>query len=147
MNNIKTNRRNALQAILSTGLLAGTAGIVASRHGEALIGLLPQPSIANAPAAVMFVTSDTAALSRPQGGAINSFSVRDWCIDNNVEYRKYNKDADMFQVSGWVRDMHRVGVEFGAPCLVVVDRKGRGRAFNIPSGSHETIELLKKVMA
>lgn len=145
--NMSQSRRNALQAILSTGLLAGAAGIGVTRHKDALIDLLPDLDKIGGPAAVMFVTSDTGALSRSQGGALNSFSVRDWCIDNNVQYRKYNKNADMFQVADWVREMHRVGVLYGAPCMVVIDRNGRGRAYHVPEGSAKTIKLLKKVMA
>ncbi len=147
MSDVKANRRNALQMIASVGLLGGAAGIGLYRHREALSDLLPEFNYVDAPAAVLFVTDDTVALSRSQGGSLNSFSVRDWCMANNVEYRKYRKDSDMFQVREWVRDMHEFGVKFGAPCMVTVDRDGRGRAYRIPEGSAKTIELLKKVMA
>ena len=144
---LNKSRRDAQQAMLSTGLLAGAAGIGVARNKDALIALLPDLDRLDGPAAVMFVTDDSVQLSRPQGGAINSWTVRDWCVDNNVQYRKYREDSDMFQVSYWAREMHKVGLLYGAPCMVTIDRNGRGRAYSVPSGSAKTIELLKKVMA
>lgn len=141
----KASRRNAVKTALSLGFLAGTAGMVGYGNREALSRLVTPPNKINGKPCVMFVTGDTSGLSRSQGGALNSASVRDWAIANNIEYRRYSKDADMFQTSGWVRKMHSVGVLFGAPCMVTVDHSGRGRAWKIPSGSVESIKLLSEV--
>ena len=141
----KTSRRSAVKTVLSLGFLAGTAGMVGYGNREALERLVtPLDKIGGKPC-VMFVTGGTGLLSRSQGGALNSAFVRDWAIANNVEYRRYSKVADMFQTDGWVREMHAVGVSFGAPCMVTIDHAGRGRAWQIPSGSVETIKLLSEV--
>jgi len=144
--NAKFSRRSTLQAILSGALLVGSAGIVAKETTN-LFDRTGSDKDTAAPAAVMFVTKDDAPLSRKQGATMNSFFVRGWCEQNSVEYRKYKVDSDMFQVRQWVKDMHRVGVRFGAPCLVVVDRDGAGSVYNIPNGSEETLELLRRIFA
>ena len=142
--NQELNRRSTLQAILSSALLAGTGGMIVRETGMLQdIGRIDEKP----PAAVMFVTKDDAPLSRKQGAAMNSFFVRGWCEKNGVEYRRYNESADMFQVRQWVRDMHRTGVEFGCPCLVVVDRDGSGSVYSVPNGSAPTLELLRRIFA
>ena len=144
--NARVSRRATLQAILSGALLVGTAGMVAKETTNIFDKTVNDKDTA-APAAVMFVTKEDAPLSRKQGSAMNSFFVRGWCEQNNVEYRKYKDDSDMFQVRQWVKDMHRVGVSFGAPCIVVIDREGAGAAYNVPNGSEETLELLRRIFA
>ena len=144
--NTKVSRRSTLQAILSGALLVGTAGMVAKETTN-LFDHTGSNEDEKPPAAVMFVTKEDAPLSRKQGAAMNSFFVRGWCEQNNVEYRKYKDDSDMFQVRQWVKDMHRVGVRFGAPCIVVVDRDGAGSVYNVPNGSEETLELLRRIFA
>ena len=146
MNDTKVNRRASLQAILSGALLVGTAGIITKETTNLFDRTVTDKDTA-APAAVMFVTKDDAPLSRKQGAAMNSFFVRGWCDQNDVEYRKYKDDSDMFQVRQWVKDMHRIGVRFGAPCLVVVDRDGAGSVYNVPNGKEETLELLRRIFA
>jgi len=127
-------------------LLVGSAGIVAKETTN-LFDHTGVNEDEKPPASVMFVTKDDAPLSRKQGAAMNSFFVRGWCEKNGVEYRKYKVDSDMFQVRQWDKDMHRVGVRFGAPCLVVIDRDGAGSVYNVPNGSAETLELLRRVFA
>jgi hypothetical protein len=144
--NAKVSRRSTLQAILSGALLVGSAGMIVSETTN-LLDHTGTNEDEKPPAAVMFVTKDDAPLSRKQGAAMNSFFVRGWCEQNDVEYRKYHNDSDMFQVRQWVKDMHRVGVRFGAPCLVVIDRDGAGSVYNVPSGSKETLELLRRIFA
>ena len=142
--NEKLSRRSTLQAILSGALFVGSAGIIVKENNLLQdVGNKDEKP----PAAVMFVTKEDAPLSRKQGAAMNSFFVRGWCEQNDVEYRKYKDDSDMFQVRQWVKDMHRVGVRFGAPCLVVIDRDGSGSVYNVPSGSKETLELLRRIFA
>lgn len=141
----KTSRRNALQNILSIGFGLGAVGVIGYGNREALTGLLPSFNTVGGPSAIMFIHNDREGLSRSQGGSLNSASVRDWAIANNIQYRRYHQDADTFQLEGWARKMHSVGVEFGSPCMVTVDRGGRGRAWKIPSGSQETIKLLMEV--
>ncbi len=143
--NKQLNRRSTLQAILSGALFAGSAGMIVRENKELFQDIGDDKE--KPPAAVMFVTDDNSPLSRKQGAAMNSFFVRGWCEKNGVEYRRYNKDSDMFQVRQWVRDMHRTGVEFGCPCLVVIDREGAGYAFSVPNGSAPTLELLRRVFA
>ena len=145
-NSTKVSRRSTLQAILSGALLVSSAGIITKETTNIFDKTVNDKDTA-APAAVMFVTKEDAPLSRKQGAAMNSFFVRGWCEQNNVEYRKYKDDSDMFQVRQWVKDMHRVGVRFGAPCIVVVDRDGAGSVHNVPNGSEETLELLRRIFA
>ena len=144
--NAKLNRRSTLQAILSGALLVGSAGMIVNETTNLLDHTGEKPD-EKPPAAVMFVTKEDAPLSRKQGAAMNSFFVRGWCEQNDVEYRKYKDDSDMFQVRQWVKDMHRTGVRFGAPCIVVIDREGAGSVYNVPNGSGETLELLRRVFA
>ena len=141
----KTSRRDSLRTILSLGFLAGTAGVVGYGNREGLRRLVTPANRIHGKPCVMFVTGGTGRLSRSQGGSLNSASVRDWAIANNIEYRRYRKDADTFQIESWARKMHDVGVAFGAPCMVTIDHSGRGRAWEIPSGSVETIKLLQEV--
>ena len=146
VNATKVSRRSTLQAILSGALFVGSAGIITKETTNLFDRTINDKDTA-APAAVMFVTKDDAPLSRKQGAAMNSFFVRGWCEQNDVEYRKYKDNSDMFQVRQWVKDMHRVGVRFGAPCIVVVDRDGAGSVYNVPNGSEETLELLRRIFA
>lgn len=141
----KPTRRAALQTILSVGLGVSAVGIAAYGQRESLSGLLPSLDNVGGPAAIMFVHSGGNTLTRAQGGSLNSATVRDYAIANNIQYRRYHRDADTFQLESWVRKMHSVGVEFGAPCLVTVDHNGRGRAWQIPEGSAETIKLLEGI--
>jgi len=143
--NEKLSRRASLQAILSGALLVGSAGMIASENKHLFQDVNSKDE--RPPAAVMFVTKKDAPLSRKQGAAMNSFFVRGWCEQNDVEYRKYKVDSDMFQVRQWVKDMHKTGVRFGAPCLVVIDRDGAGSVYNVPNGSTETLELLRRIFA
>ena len=141
----KPTRRSVLKSVLSASLLAGTAGMICYGNRDALKDILTPDGKINGRPCVMFVTGDSGRLSRSQGGALNSASVRDWAIANNIEYRRYSREADTFQLESWARKMHSIGVAFGSPCMVTVDRQGRGRAWNIPSGSTETIKLLSEV--
>lgn len=141
----KPTRRAALQSILSVGFGLGAVGVVGYGQREALSGLLPSFDNVGGPSAIMFVHSGTKGLTRPQGGSLNSATVRDWAVRNNIQYRSYHKNADTFQLEGWARKMHTVGVEFGAPCLVTVDHNGRGRAWKVPAGSAATIQLLEVI--
>jgi hypothetical protein len=141
----KVSRRESLRAAIRLGFLAGTGGLVMYHNRDALSRIVkPSGKISDKPC-VMFVTGNTSLLSRSQGGALNSASVRDWAIANNIEYRRYREDADTFQLETWARAMHQIGLDFGAPCMVTVDQEGRGRAWKIPSGSIETIKLLSEV--
>ena len=141
----KMSRRDSLRAAIRLGFLAGTGGLVLYSTRDALRRIVkPSGKIIDKPC-VMFVTGSTSHQSRSQGGALNSASVRDWAIANNIEYRRYREDADTFQLETWARAMHQIGLDFGAPCMVTVDRNGRGRAWKIPSGSIETIKLLSEV--
>jgi len=143
----RVSRRDSLRAAIRLGFLAGTGGLVLYHNRDALSRIVkPSGKIGDKPC-VMFVTGDTSLLSRSQGGALNSASVRDWSIANNIEYRRYREDADTFQLETWARAMHQIGVDFGAPCMVTVDREGCGRAWKIPSGSIETIKLLSEVFS
>jgi hypothetical protein len=144
--NARFSRRSTLQAILSGALFVGSAGMIVGETTN-LLDRTGTNEDEKPPAAVMFVTKDDAPLSRKQGAAMNSFFVRGWCEQNDVEYRKYHDDSDMFQVRQWVKDMHRVGVRFGAPCLVVIDRDGAGSVYNVPSGKDATLELLRRIFA
>ncbi len=141
----KPTRRAALQSVLSIGLGLGAVGIAGYTQREALSGLLPSLDNVGGPSAIMFVHTGGNTITRAQGGSLNSATVRDWVISRNIQYRCYHRAADTFQLEGWARKMHAVGVEFGAPCLVTVDRSGRGRAWKIPAGSADTIKLLSEV--
>ena len=144
------SRRLGLQGILSLGFLAAAGGIAATRYKEDLLDMLPElPSFtpdskSDTPAAVMFVLDNSVKISREQGQANNSQLVRETCDKLGVEYRRYSHDADLFQEESWARVMQSIGREFGAPCLVIVDRKGRGKAMVIPTGVEAVVRLLEK---
>ena len=143
------SRRLGLQGILSLGFLAGSGGLGLWRHrrsvSEGLVSLLPDFTPEHGFPCLMWVLDPEKALSRSQGAASNSTIVSKWCVDNNVDYRRYRSDANMIQCSDHIRSLHRLGVEFGSPCLVVCDHNGRGRAYQIPEGTDATLDLLREV--
>ena len=129
----KPTRRAVLQSVLSVGLGLGAVGVAGYTQRESLSGLLPSLDNTGGPSAIMFVHSGGNTLTRAQGGSLNSATVRDWASANNIQYRRYHRDAYTFQLEGWARKMHAVRVEFGAPCLVTGDRSGRGLAWKLPA--------------
>lgn len=143
------SRRLTLQGSLSTLILGASAGLGVWRHriglSEGLVSLLPDVEPKHGFPCVMWVLDAEKPLSRPQGAASNSVIISKWCVDNNVDYRRYRADANMVQTSDHVRALHRLGVEFGAPCLVTCDVNGRGRAWEIPEGTNATLALLSEV--
>ena len=143
-------RRLGVQGIASLGFVAASVGVAGYRHtdGSAILekflgffqGGTPSEQT---PPAIMFVLDPKGKLTNPQGQAASSMIIREWCDKVGVEYRRYRFDADLFQEDKWVRNCQSVGREFGAPCLVIVDKDGRGRAVAIPQGVEPTIRLLE----
>lgn len=145
----KVSRRLGLQGMLSLGFLVGSGGLGLWRHriglSEGLVSILPDFKPKHGFPCLMWVLDAEKPLSRSQGAASNSTIISKWCVDNNVDYRRYRADANMVQCSDHVRALHRLGVSFGAPCLVTCDANGRGRAWEIPQGTEATVKLLREV--
>jgi hypothetical protein len=145
----KVSRRWGLRAV--TGALLATAlGVACWRQSPAIIDLYddvlgPDSETEQRPPALMFVLDGDNGLTRQQGQAAASMLVREWCDKHGIEYRRYQHNADLFQETSWCREMQSFGREFGVPCIVVVDRDGRGKTTTIPPGVEPTLRLLELV--
>ena len=138
-------RRAALVNLLSGGMIIASAGVAGWRQRERFSwDWLPSVN-GNTFPCVIWVLDPSKELSRKQGAASNSTIISEWCVKHDVDYRRYRADANMIQVDAHVRALHKYGCDFGAPCLVTCDRKGRAKAHFIPQGTEETLGLLREV--
>lgn len=133
----KANRREAL-TVLAKGtvlsLFAG-AGYVAGKNHADHIELIAEP-------AVMVVTKDGKRVSHGQGQVVNSTALHNACKSLGLKFRSYKDSSDLFQEEEWVRQMHRQALDFGCPCIVIVDASGVGKCYEIPQTISEALSLI-----
>ncbi len=146
----KVSRRVGLQGILSLGLIAGTAGLVGWRKRDEIMDMvpdfMPRPSDDKASRpAVMFVIDNNDDITNGQGQVNNSMIVRDLCDRLGVEYRRYNWDADLFQETSFIREMHSIGNKYGPSCMVTIGRDGRGSCQDIPKDVPTAVKLIDRM--
>ncbi len=132
------NRRALLENLGKGALLAGFYGA-----GYGLSKGFDKEDETIQPAAVMIVLEDGKPLSKGQGIVINSVKFKHWCLLSKYEFRMYKADADLFQEEEWVKKMHKHGLDYGAPCLVVVEKDGSGRCYSIPNSLEDAYDLIK----
>jgi len=133
----KSNRREVLEIITSVGLstLFAGAGFVAGKNRADHIELVAEP-------AVMVVTKDGEKISHGQGQVDNSTALHNACRDLGLRFRSYKDTSDLFQEDEWVREMHRQALDFGCPCIVVVDYSGVGKCYKIPQSISDALLLI-----
>lgn len=131
------NRRSLLETLGKGALLAGFYG-TGFAFGK---GSIKEEEIIQPPA-VMVVLEDGKPLKKGQGIVINSVMFKNWCVASGYEFRMYKSDDDLFQEEEWVKQMHEQGVDYGAPCLVVVDKDGSGRCYSIPNSLADAYRLI-----
>ena len=135
----RKNRREAL-AVLAKGtvlsLFAGAGYVAGKNHRTESGDYVPVP-------AVMIVMRDGVKISEGQGQVVSTTAIAKQCREYGVKYRMYNVNDNLFQEEGWAKKMHQDGAEFGYPCIVIVDRDGRGSCQIIPDSIEEALKLVE----
>ncbi len=125
--------------------LAGKASVLSLFYGGGLLvgkGVLKTDKKVVSPKAVMVVLGNKKPINKGQGQVVNSIVFPKACRKLGYEFRMYKEDADLFQEEEWVKQMHRQGVDFGCPCVVIVDAEGRGRCYAIPTSLKDALALI-----
>ena len=136
----KESRREAGKTFLSRLLLLGSGVLVAYRYLPSMLYRNADPKNERPPAVMLIVSGSE---NKEQGQVMNSRKVLDRCKELGVEFRRYSADADLFQEAEWVRDMQQNGLSFGPPCIVIVDKKGRGHCEEVPASVDDVLTLLE----
>ena len=143
----KRNRRQIMQGLLSGALVASAGAMVVHKHWDDIIDLLPKDDVKidNSRPTIMFVVSVAdPKLRLGQARASRSQFVRTICDNAGVEYRRYSTDADLSLEEDYIREMHRIGISNGAPCMVLVDKDHVVTVMPIPGTIKEAIEIARE---
>ena len=137
------SRRDALLGTIGCGFLLGSGAVVAKRQllprlGDIRFALSGKPMI-------IWIRNPEIALTNEQGQAVNSFKVTDYCLQRDVDVRRYRYDANLIQLSGHTRRLVQHGLKYSQNCLVTCDKKGRARVWEIPQGVDKALELLESI--
>ena len=140
----KITRREGIKSTFGLLILGLAGGLAGWRYREDIKDMLPsgKPDSDLHPAMMFVLKPNT--LKDDQGQVVNSAAVKITCKKLGIDYRCYHADANLFQEAQWVRDMHKAGVEFGAPCLVLVDLHGRGSCKPVPASLSRLLTMLEK---
>ncbi len=133
----KVDRREVLEVLAKGGVLSlfAGAGFVAGKNRADHITLISEP-------ALMIVLKDGSKISSGQGQVVNSTALHRACKKAGLKFRSYKDTSDLFQEEEWVRQMHKQAVNFGCPCIVVVDAFGVGKCYEIPQTISEALSLI-----
>ena len=133
----KANRREALSVITKGAVLSlfAGAGFVAGKNRADHVELIAEP-------AVMIVMKDGKKISHGQGQVVNSTALHRACKRLGLKFRSYKDTSDLFQEEEWVRQMHKQALDFGCPCIVIVDSFGVGKCYEIPQSVSEALSLI-----
>ena len=124
---MKISRRKALRDVLTLATLGAvsTAGFVAGRHREASEALKVP--------AVMIVMDRHLPANKKHAQVSGSRLLAGIIRAAGYEFRVYDVSDDLFQEAEWARSMHRAGIDYGAPCVVFIDKDGKGSCHDIPN--------------
>lgn len=134
------NRRDLLRYTLlgTTGALAGLSiSPVVNKY-------INSKEEKDAVPAVMIVWDSNGKQDADKNKVRNSSIVKTACKNLGLEYRMFRADADLFQCAEWERDMLAAALEFGPPCVVIVDKSGKGRCYPIPRNVDSLLKLIKE---
>lgn len=137
----QTNRREAGRKFLSRLFVAGAAIFLLRKVSVGNGDPASEPDEPVNPMAFMLLIGGSE--NKEQGQVVNSRRVLDRCKELGVEFRRYSVDDDLFQEAAWVREMQQNGRAFGAPCVVIVDAKGRGHCEPVPASVEAALALLE----
>lgn len=124
---MKISRRAALRDAVTLATLGAVsaAGFVVGRHRE-------DPEALKVPA-VMIVMDRNLPANRKHAQISGSTLLAGIIRAAGYEFRVYDVSDDLFQEAEWARSMHKAGIDYGAPCVVFIDKDGKGTCHDVPN--------------